>query len=335
MSRLLCLLSSSLLVFATATLPAQQGKAPDARKAAEAAWQSQDWQAASASYRSVVEADPDDGEAWHRLGYALHALGKLDEALAAHERTATFPNFAPVGCYNAACVYALKGKADEAFTWLDKAVAKGFDNPDQFAQDSDMDNLRADPRFAKIVAKVEANATGRPRVQAFAQTVDRKRCRVAWFGRNGGAGQVSIEHAAVPWSDKLAAAVGSEKILGTKWRLGADFWTSLDSSLPLTVAGVDVPAGYYYLTLEQRDADTFVLALHDAAAVRKTRLDGFQADKLEGGIEVPMQHQTGDEVAERLAITIAVEKGSTDAGTLQIAFGPHTLTAGVTVELAK
>jgi hypothetical protein len=149
------------------------------------------------------------------------------------------------------------------------------------------------------------------------------------------AGQVSVEHAAVPWNDAHAAVVGTEKILGRKWRLGANFWTSLDASLPLAIGGVEVPAGYYYLTLEQRAADTFVLALHDAAAVRKTKLDAFQADQLQGGIEVPMQHETGDEVADRLAITLAVEKGKNDKGTLRIAFGPHTLTAGVAVDLAK
>ncbi|MCK5944261.1 MAG: tetratricopeptide repeat protein [Planctomycetes bacterium] len=329
MRRILLVTLAALAVVASSPAQATPRKA---RAAADAAWDSRQWQAASASYRKVVEHDPKDGEAWHRLGYALHAQGKLDEALAAHLRAADFPQFAPTGYYNVACVHALRGDTEKAFQFLQRSVAAGMSNPQQFAGDADLDSLRDDPRFAKIVAAVKQNAS-KPRLQVFQQTTERKRNRLAWFGNNRSPGQLSIEYGAVPWQDKFAAMAEDEGMLGRKWRLGADFWTSLDTSVPLTIGGVAVAPGYYYLTLERR-ASGFVLGLHDAAQVRAKKLDAFVAHLLKGGIEVPMQHAAADEVAERLAIEVALTNGK-DRGELRIAFGPHRLTAKAAADLGN
>lgn len=331
---------SAFACFAAAPAASAQEPTPavgkQSRSAADAAWQTKDWENAAVNYRKVVDADPKDGEAWHRLGFALHSLGKLDEALAAHEKAAGFPRFAGHGCYNAACVHALKGDKEKAIAWLDKAANAGLDLYDHIQTDTDMDAIRDDPRFAKILAKIEKNAGGTAQpLQVYVQTTARKRNRVAWFGRNGSPGQITIEHAALPWQDKYEALVGSEKMMGKKWRLGSDYWTSLDSSLPMTLAGVEVPAGYYFLTLEQRDAKTFVLALHDAAAVKKQRLDAFVADRLKGGIEVPLQHTTAATTAGELGIALSIQAADQDHGELRIEFGPHVLTAKAEVVLPR
>lgn len=327
------LLLASFSVLLLATCAFAQDPVEPVRRTADAAWNSQDWQTASASYKQVVKAEPKNGQAWHRLGYALHALGKLDEALEVHKRTMTFPQFAPTGAYNAACVHALQGNTDKAFEWLDKAVAVGMTNKQQFDGDSDLDSLRKDARFAKLMEKV-AKSKSRPQLQVFSQTTQRKRNRVVWFGQDSSPGQFSIEYGAVPWQPKFGKAIGSEKFLGRKWRLGADFWTSLDTSLPMSIGGVDVPPGYYYLTLEQRDEQSFVLALHDAGKVKKQKLDAFVAHVLQGGIEVPMKHTAGNEVAGKLAIEIKLSNGQ-DKGQCRIAFGPHLLTAKALIDLGN
>jgi hypothetical protein len=51
--------------------------------------------------------------------------------------------------------HSLQGDSDAALTALEKAVAKGFYNPVQLADEPSLDSLRHDPRFATIEANVE------------------------------------------------------------------------------------------------------------------------------------------------------------------------------------
>jgi len=299
---------------------------------AQAAVRSGDYATAIAGFKKVTEVDPKNGQAWHMLGYSLHGAGKLDEALPIHKKATEFPAVAPVAAYNVACVFALQGKPDDAFAWLDKAIGYGFDQPDQLENDSDMDSLRKDPRFEKVVKAVAAG--DKPgRVQVFAQTVERKCARVAWFDRKGSPGQVAIDYSPVKWQDKYDGAVA--KMVGKKWRFGSDFWTSLDTSVPLVMGGVTVPAGYYYLTIEQREPGAFLLALHDANEVKRKHIDAFQAERLQGGLEVKLDHAKGEKLAEQLDVAITMDDGSLDHGVFRVSFGGHALTAPVAMQLSK
>ncbi|HLQ37715.1 MAG TPA: DUF2911 domain-containing protein [Planctomycetota bacterium] len=305
---------------------------------AQEAVQSEQWDVAAAAFKKLTEAEPKEGRNWHMLGYTLHAAGKLDEALKVHLKAAEFPEVAPVATYNAACVYALKGDKDKAFELLGKAIERGFAQPGQLDQDSDMDSLRADPRFKDIVAQTKKKAEaggGRGQVQVFAPLTKRMGQRVAFFG-GGGAPQLSLDYGPVNWNDKYDAMVSAEKMVGKKWRLGNDFWTSLDNSLPITIGGVEIPAGYYYLTLEQKADKSFVLGVHDAAEVKKQRIDAFMAATLKGGIEAPMQYSKVEGKADNLAITITMDKKSAGkSGELQIHFGNHQVSAKVECKLGS
>jgi tetratricopeptide (TPR) repeat protein len=316
-----------------------QQPAPDVKKLrqeAEAAMEAKDFTAAAAAFKKVTEADPKDGQAWLHLGYSLHAAGKLDEALPAHLKATEFKNVAGIATYNVACVHALKGNADDAFTWLDKAIAAGFRDPAHLAGDTDFDKVRNDPRMAKAIETLKAKAAGAPAVMGFAQTIDRKNTRVAWFGGRRDAmtspGQIVVDWSPIDWKDEHEAAIASGKLKGQKWRFGGDAWTTLDTSLDVRFGDVTVPAGYYYLTLEQRDADRYVLAAHDAAAVKKQKLDAFMANKLQGGIEIPLQHAAGGETAKNLDVALTIDASKTN-GTLTVRFGGHTLSTPWTVEL--
>ncbi|MCA8974042.1 MAG: DUF2911 domain-containing protein [Planctomycetes bacterium] len=335
---LLSLVSATALVISAGFLPAQEGKSvPDVttlRAEAREALQGGEFEAAAAGFRRVTAAAPDDGTSWQLLGYCLHALGKLDEALPVHKRAAEFPEVAAVASYNAACVYALQGKVDEAFGWLDKAATAGFDRPEHIEGDSDMDVLRKDPRFAKILERINKQA-GPDRMQVFAIQNERKCARVAWFNRAGSPGQIAIQYSPVAWRDKYDAMVDDAAMLGKKWRFGADFWTSLDNSVDLLMGGVTVPAGYYYLTVAQHEPGKFVLGIHDAAEVKKQRIDAFQAERLQGGIEVPLVHDTSEDIAEELGIAIKVKSGSKDHGKFVVRFGGHALTAPVLMKVGS
>ena len=302
------------------------------RQEANAALRAKDFETAAAAFKKITTAEPKDGQAWQLLGYSLHAAGKLDEALPAHTKAAEFPRFAGVATYNIACVHALKGNADEAFACLEKCIAGGFADVDQLTGDEDFKALRSDPRFAKIEAAMKQKS-GPASATVYEQCVDRKNARVVWFTKRGAPGQIAVDWSPVPWRAEFAEGVKSGKLTGQKWRLGADFWTRIDTSLDLEFGDAVVPAGYYYLTLEQKSADTIVLAFHDPIAVRKAKLDAYMAPKLSGGIEVAMKHTTGDKVTGSLAFTLAMINGSKTDGELGIQFGDHALVAPFAVKL--
>ncbi|MEO6596273.1 MAG: tetratricopeptide repeat protein [Planctomycetota bacterium] len=329
-------MSHALLAAALSSFLSAQEPATDLgalRKEATAAVQSGDYAIAAAAFKKLTVANPKDGEAWHMLGYSLHLAGKLDEALPAHLKAAEFPRLAGIASYNVACVHALKSRTDDAFAWLDKAVAAGFSDVDQLRGDSDFASMRTDPRFGKLEAALAGKAKdGATQTQVFAQSVDRKNARAAWFSRSGSPGQISIDYSPVPWADKYETLITSGKNQGKKWRLGADFWTRLDTSMDLQCGDVKVPAGYYYLTLEQRSPDNYVLAMHAAAAVRKQKLDASQAERLQGGIEVALAHKQGDEIAKSLEIAVEMQDGSKTEGSLRVRFGGHVLSAPFVVK---
>lgn len=54
--------------------------------------------------------------------------------------------------YNAACSTALSGDKDGAFQLLDKVIALGFRNTDHLKRDSDLESLRGDLRWPKVIA---------------------------------------------------------------------------------------------------------------------------------------------------------------------------------------
>ena len=72
------------------------------------------------------------------------------EAAEAYSKAAELGYREDTAAYNAACSYALAGRKDDAFTWLNKAMELGFDVASYLGRDDDLDSLRRDPRFAEL-----------------------------------------------------------------------------------------------------------------------------------------------------------------------------------------
>ncbi len=304
-------------------------------RTAQDAVQEGDWEVAVASFRKLTEVDPKDARAWHMLGYSLHAQGKLDEALVVHEKAATFPEVGGVASYNCACVHALRGDKEKAIAWLEKAADKGFGNVEHIENDSDMDGLRSDPRFQKVIAKMKTNPAprGAGGFMVYTPVTERKGARLALFSQSGSPGQLAIDYGPVLWKDSYDQKVGDPAFAGRKWRFGRDYWTSLDSNLAIELGGVKVPAGHYYLTVQRNQDGAFQLDLHDASAVKAQKLDAFQCDKLGAGIVVPMTHGKVDDVQDKLAITL--EMDGQVKGELVVRYGPHRLACPLVLVVEK
>lgn len=57
-----------------------------------------------------------------------------------------------LSAYNIACGYALAGKKDHALDWLEIAVEGGYQRFDHLRKDPDLDSLRGERRYKKLLA---------------------------------------------------------------------------------------------------------------------------------------------------------------------------------------
>lgn len=150
-----------------------------------------------------------------------------------------------------------------------------------------------------------------------------------WFGP-GSAGQVEIDHGLPAWQPAYAKMLAPQKTM--RWRFGQNFWTRLDTNIDLTIGGVRLPAGYYYLALESHVDEGLRLIALDPAEVRSQLLDAYQAPQTTGGVALPLTREDDGQFTRRLSMTLDVveEDGvRTDRATLEIRFGPHRLIAPI------
>jgi len=97
-----------------------------------------------------LELNPDDVRALSLGAGALIQLDQRERALEWAQRASELESSDPGVLYNVACVYALGGMSDRAFACLDRAIENGFGHREWIENDTDLDSLRADPRFTAL-----------------------------------------------------------------------------------------------------------------------------------------------------------------------------------------
>jgi adenylate cyclase len=96
---------------------------------------------------------PDDERALYLGAGCLSSLGDPGRAREwARRAVAMEPDDSAV-LYNVACVYSLLGLKDSAIDCLEQAIANGFGHWDWITHDSDLDGLRAHPRFLALTTR--------------------------------------------------------------------------------------------------------------------------------------------------------------------------------------
>jgi hypothetical protein len=111
----------------------------------------QDWPHAVEAYGRLISENPYDGQYWYNYGLALHSLKRYQEAIKAAEKAAELGYQRNAALYNIACARALLGQKDEALSGLQTALESGFSQDELLRTDSDLDSLRGDPRFEKLL----------------------------------------------------------------------------------------------------------------------------------------------------------------------------------------
>jgi hypothetical protein len=159
----------------------------------------------------------------------------------------------------------------------------------------------------------------------YPEVSQRGNTRLYFWGGDHSAGELSIDYGKPVWKEAYDAAV--EKQLSTRWRLGQNFWTSLDTNMELSAGSTEIAAGQYYLVVERKGDGRFVLILLDPVDVRDHRFDAFQAPQTTGGIELPLDYRTVDVAADHLALRLELDGKVERGARLVIQFGKHELTS--------
>jgi TolB-like protein/Tfp pilus assembly protein PilF len=96
---------------------------------------------------------PDDERALYLGAGCLSSLGDPSRAREWAKRAVAMEPDDSAVLYNVACVYALLGLKDSAIDCLERALANGFGHWEWIAHDSDLDALRAHPRFTALTPR--------------------------------------------------------------------------------------------------------------------------------------------------------------------------------------
>jgi TolB-like protein/Flp pilus assembly protein TadD len=113
---------------------------------------------AEAAYRKSVkliehhlELNPDDARAWIVGAGANANIQDAERATQYAERAMAVDPDDPMLLYNVACTYGVLGKTEECLNALEQAVSKGWGDKAWIEHDSDLDPIRAHPKYLAIV----------------------------------------------------------------------------------------------------------------------------------------------------------------------------------------
>lgn len=112
------------------------------------------WIEAEKAFAEIVKTEDKNAQAWFYLGLARHSQGKWEIAIEAFKKNVEIANV-PAGMYNVAAGYSQLNKKDEAFEWLEKALTNGAAFGSNISVDDDLENIKSDTRFEKMLEIVE------------------------------------------------------------------------------------------------------------------------------------------------------------------------------------
>jgi hypothetical protein len=175
----------------------------------------------------------------------------------------------------------------------------------------------------------------RPKIVAFgSDSPERGTTRVGYWNneKNQGAGQFAIDYGRPVWRKEYEDTANFDKMTkGKVYRLGSNYWTTLDTDIPLTVAGKSIPAGQWYLGLHRsEDGATWSLAFIDPAKARAAHLDASEIERAPIAFKAPMKIESG-EMKEKLTIDLVFQRTNLKDVTLRIAWGKMQLSAPIQV----
>jgi len=111
------------------------------------------WEPCTQAYLAIAERRPRDGHAGFFGGRCARGAARFADAIVLLTRAWDLDVNRNLAAYHLGAVYARKGDADSAFTWLRRAVELRHPRLQLLDSDPDLASLRTDPRFAALRAR--------------------------------------------------------------------------------------------------------------------------------------------------------------------------------------
>jgi len=192
-----------------------------------------------------------------------------------------------------------------------------------------------------LLALNVAGQQQRPKIVAEGGTPDdRASARVLYWNTqaDSAAGQVAIDYGRPVWKKEYNDAARFDAMTrGKIWRMGSNYWTILDTELPLSIGGKKVPVGLYYLGLHRsEEGSEWSLAFIDPGKARKVLLDAFQIERAPVEFEALMsKSEKADTPAAKLTITLSYPKNDIKHVTMRVAWGNLVLSTLIEVAVPE
>jgi len=106
---------------------------------------------AISQYEKALSIKQDSTPALYALGITYSLKGAYAQAIDSFKKIITNEPDNAAAHYNIACVYSRQNKKNEALEWLKKALDKGYDNWDNLRNDPDLDNIKDEPAYQKLI----------------------------------------------------------------------------------------------------------------------------------------------------------------------------------------
>jgi Protein of unknown function (DUF2911) len=169
---------------------------------------------------------------------------------------------------------------------------------------------------------------------------DRGSARVLYWNldTNHAAGQFAVNYGRPVWKKAYEDPANFDKMTkGKVWRMGSNFWTELDTCLPLEVSGKKVSAGLYYLGLHRsEDGAKWSLVFIDPAKVRAGHIDAFDISMAPILFEVPATFkQAASADADKLTIRMIYTKQDDRHVTMKLNWGNMEVTVPIVATVTQ
>lgn len=169
---------------------------------------------------------------------------------------------------------------------------------------------------------------------------DRASARVLYWNEaaNAAAGQFAVNYGRPVWKKEYEDPATFDKMTkGQVWRMGSNFWTELDTCLPIKMGGKSVRPGLYFLGLHRsEDGTKWSLAFIDPAKARAAHLDAFDIRKAPIEFEAPVTFKkAATPLAERLTLRMIYSKENDRHVTMELVWGNMEITAPIEVALSE
>ncbi len=194
--------------------------------------------------------------------------------------------------------------------------------------------------FVFVIAFCAVSAVAqnsKPEVQAFGSPNpdERGNTRVLYWHtvKNVPLGQLAIDYGRPVWKKEYETGFDGQT-KGKTWRFGSNFWTTLDTALPLTIGGKAIAPGYYFVGLSRSaDGANWSLAFFDPVKARQAGLDAFMIDKAPIDFSVPIKFEKVTDSVEKLTVVLSASKENIKDVTLKINWGTLQLTTPIQVSV--